>query len=211
LGQDKEVARFVREFLAGPERPKQKARGRMGFVAGEPAGANGAGEENGRALPPLVIDADALNALAQEERWWSDVPAGSILTPHPGEMARLLHAERDAVQADRIGTALRAAREWRQIVVLKGAYTVIASPDGEAYVLPFATPLLATAGTGDVLAGILVGLLAQGLKPLDAAIAGGFLHGLTAVEIEENWEQGAGTVASDLVAALPAALKRLTA
>jgi NAD(P)H-hydrate epimerase len=214
LDQEKEVMRFVHEFLAGKERVKPKHRGRIGFVADSaPAEANEDedAEPEGRRMPPLVIDADALNALAQEENWWEKIPAGSILTPHPGEMARLLKVERDAVQADRVGVARRAAQDWKQIVVLKGAYTVIAAPEGPAYLLPFANPMLATAGVGDVLAGVIVGLLAQGLAPLDAALAGAFAHGLAGEQVAEEWEQQSGTIASDLIAALPATLDRLRA
>ena len=203
LSQEKEVVRFVQEFLAGKGRDRPRSRGRIGFGAGEED------SEPAPALPPLVIDADALNALARSERWWERVPAGSILTPHPGEMARLLGTEIANVQADRLGVASRAAGEWNQIVVLKGAHTVIAEPAGDVYVLPFANPILASAGTGDVLAGAIVGLLAQGLKPLDAALAGAFLHGLAGEEVERSRRQGAGTVASDLLPVLPVVQRRL--
>jgi len=209
LGQDKEVVRFIHELLAGKTRAKAKRRGRLGFVADAQPNEEETDEAEGRPLPPLVIDADALNALTQAETWWEEIPAGSILTPHPGEMARLLKIELQDVQADRLGIARRAAQDWKQVVVLKGAHTVIAAPDGSAFVLPFANPMLATAGTGDVLAGIIVGLLAQGMSPLDAAAAGAFLHGMAAEVIADEWEQGAGTIASDLIAALPAALSRL--
>jgi ADP-dependent NAD(P)H-hydrate dehydratase / NAD(P)H-hydrate epimerase len=126
-------------------------------------------------------------------------------------MARLLGCERAEVQADRLGVARDAAMRWNQIVLLKGAHSVVAAPDGRIYVLPFANPLLATAGTGDVLAGAIVGLLAQGVAPLDAAIAGAFLHGMVADMLgkESGWR--AGCVAGDLLPLLPSAIARLSA
>ena len=106
----------------------------------------------------LVVDADGLNILARMEDWPKRLPAASILTPHPGEMARLTDCTTGDVQADRIAAAQSQAAIWRQVVVLKGAYTVVAAPDGRTAVLPFANPGLATAGTGDVLAGTIVAL-----------------------------------------------------
>lgn len=124
--------------------------------------------EEPQELPPLVVDADALNALAQVPGWWKHAqtltrPGGAppVLTPHPGEMARLLGGTVADVQKDRLATARTAAQTWNAIVVLKGAFTVIAAPDGRATIIPFANPALATAGTGDVLGGAIVGLLAQ--------------------------------------------------
>lgn len=157
----------------------------------------------------LVIDADALFALAQTRAWWTYIaPNTAILTPHPGEMATLTGLTRDAIQADRVNIAKRFAAQWQQIVVLKGAYTIVASPDGRATLLPFATPALATAGTGDVLAGTIVALLAQGLKPYDAALVGAYLHGLAGT-IAEHEIGKAGVVAGDLPARLPEAMRRV--
>ncbi|MEW5719484.1 MAG: NAD(P)H-hydrate dehydratase [Chloroflexota bacterium] len=158
----------------------------------------------------LVIDADALYALAQSGEWWTRLaPNRAILTPHPGEMATLTGLSRDAVQADRVNIARKFAAQWQQVVVLKGAFTVIASPDGRATLLPFATPALATAGTGDVLAGTIVAMLAQGLNVYDAAIAGAYLHGL-AGEIAEKEIGDAGVVAGDLLPRLPRAIRNLS-
>lgn len=113
--------------------------------------------------PPLVLDADALNLLAEIPEWWArfDFATPPILTPHPGEMARLLGTTTAEVQANRINRARDAARAWDAIVALKGAFTVIASPDANAIVIPFANSALATAGTGDVLAGTIAGFAAQ--------------------------------------------------
>jgi NAD(P)H-hydrate epimerase len=125
----------------------------------------------------LVIDADGLNLLAQRSDWPGLLPALSILTPHPGEMARLTGKSKEAVQADRLRVACEAAAIWGHVVVLKGALTVVAHPDGRAVIVPFANPGLATAGTGDVLAGLIAGLLAQGMDALDAAVVGAWVHG----------------------------------
>ncbi|MEZ4770813.1 MAG: NAD(P)H-hydrate dehydratase [Caldilineales bacterium] len=159
---------------------------------------------------PLVLDADALNALARADGWYETLPERVILTPHPGEMARLCGCTTAQVGADRIGLARRKAGEWNAVVLLKGAHTVVAHPDGRATVLPFANPALATAGSGDVLSGVIVGLLSQGLAPYDAAVLGGYLHGL-AGELARGDLGEAGVVAGDLVTRLPLAIRRLRA
>lgn len=162
------------------------------------------------ASAPLVLDADALNALALADDWQEMLPPRTILTPHPGEMARLCRCTIAAVQADRIGLARRRAADWNAVVLLKGANTVVAAPDGYATVLPFANPALATAGSGDVLAGVIVGLLCQGLAPYQAATLGGYLHGL-AGELARRDLGDAGVLAGDLAARLPLAIRQLRA
>lgn len=154
----------------------------------------------------LVFDADGLYALAQAGEWWKKFPPNSaILTPHPGEFATLTGLARDEIQTNRIEAAKKFAAQWNQIVVLKGAFTVIASPQGQVTILPFATPALATAGTGDVLAGTITAMLAQKLSPYEAAIAGTYVHGL-AGEIAEKEIGRAGVVAGDLLPRLPKAI-----
>ncbi len=192
------------EFVHGLLGVRSKAvKPRIGFHPGEEA------EEAQRLeLPPLVIDADGLNALAQAGEWWTRFQGSAILTPHPGEMARLTGLTTAEVQADRMGVAQRAAQQWGQVVVLKGAYSIIAGPDGRVVVNPFANPGLASAGTGDVLAGAIVGMLAQGLSPFDAAVVGCYLHGL-AGELARQELGDAGMVAGDLIPRLPLALKAL--
>ncbi|MSP79230.1 MAG: NAD(P)H-hydrate dehydratase [Dehalococcoidia bacterium] len=154
---------------------------------------------------PVVIDADALNALAKTERWWERLCAPAVLTPHPGEMARLLNVPLKEVEEHRWNTALESARTWNASVVLKGAFTAVGSPHSLLRVSPFANPALATAGTGDVLAGVIAGLLAQGLPPYDAASAGVYLHA-TAGELMRQEIGDAGAIASDLLPRLPQAL-----
>ena len=160
------------------------------------------------ALPPLVLDADALNILAEIPHWWQRLPGDAILTPHPGEMARLAGVSLEEVQSDRLGMAKRASLEWHKTVVLKGAYTVTASPDGQSRVCPAANPGLASAGTGDVLAGVIAGLVAQGLPLFDAAAGGVFLHA-EAGGMVRNRLGDAGMIASDLLPVLPLVIKLL--
>ena len=125
---------------------------------------------------PLVLDADALNILSENKEWLSRLPANSILTPHPGEFKRL--AGETASSWERLQKQRDMARELNVIVVLKGAYTSVALPDGRLFFNSTGNPGMATAGSGDVLTGFLLGLLAQNIAPSDAAIAGVFLHGL---------------------------------
>jgi NAD(P)H-hydrate epimerase len=153
---------------------------------------------------PVVIDADGLNAVAPAGP--DTFPAHSAITPHPGEMGRLMGLDTAQVQADRLQTAREAATRFGCVVVLKGAGTVVAEPGGTAWINPTGNAGLATGGTGDVLTGALVGLLAQGLSPLDAARAAVYLHGL-AGELAAAEIGDAGTLAGDLLPRLPAALR----
>ncbi len=150
----------------------------------------------------VVVDADGLNALAAHEDWYARFRPPAILTPHPGEFARLARTSIAEVQADRVGHALRFAQLWNKVIVLKGAHTVIATPDGRGLLSPFANPALATAGTGDVLAGAIAGLLAQGLTAGDAAAAGVYLHA-AAGELMARETGDAGGLAGDLLRLLP--------
>ena len=199
LTAEEETISFVqRLFSARPKSHKQH----IGFL--KPADPN----SEQRALPPLVVDADGLNALAQTEQWWTSLAPGSILTPHPGEMARLLGCSVGDIESNRISTAQQAARDWGHIVVLKGAYTVLAAPDGGVAVSPFANPALATAGSGDVLAGCIVGFMAQGLSSWDAAVAGVYIHGLSG-ELVHSMIGVAGSIAGDVIDYLPEAMRLL--
>jgi NAD(P)H-hydrate epimerase len=168
---------------------------------------------------PAVLDAEALRSLASVDGWWEGVSRPSIVTPHPGEFGRLRAgsghdpSEDGDVSVDddaRLRAAAAAAREWRAIVVLKGARTVIASPDGSLAVSPFENPALASGGTGDVLSGCLGGFLAQGLGPFDAARVAVYLHGLAGEAVRERLGD-AGLLASDLPDQLPLARRRLVA
>ena len=200
LGREKTTVDFVRQLLG--LRPAGR-RAAMGFLARETVE-----EARPHELPAAVVDADALNALAETPDWWRETEARLILTPHPGELARLRQMEIKDIQADRLAAATEAAAEWGQIVVLKGAYTVVASPDGRATILPFANPALASAGTGDVLAGAIAGFLAQGLAPESAAVVGAYVHGL-AGELVRDRTGETGALATDLLPLLPVAIGRI--
>jgi NAD(P)H-hydrate epimerase len=150
-------------------------------------------EQNRR---PMVIDADGLNTISQEKALLNKVPPGSILTPHPKEFERLFG--KTANDYDRIQMALQKAAEYNFYIVLKGRYTFIASPDGKGYFNHSGNPGMATGGTGDVLTGIITGLLAQKYPPLQAAIAGVFLHGL-AGDLAAAYASEPSLIASDLI------------
>jgi NAD(P)H-hydrate epimerase len=162
----------------------------------------------GEPPPTVVVDADGLNALARTPGWWREMKAPAIVTPHPGEMSRLSGRPIPEIQADRLGCAVDCAREWGKTVVLKGAHTVVAAPDGRAGLSPFANPALASGGTGDVLAGALAGFLAQGLSPFEAAICGVYVHAAAGEDAQREMGD-AGLVASDLLPLLPRAIKTL--
>jgi len=127
-------------------------------------------------VPATVIDADGLSMLAGLPDWPSLLPPRSVLTPHPGEMAALSGLNVDAIQAERFELARHYAIAWGSTLVLKGAFTVVASPNGELRVLPFASSALAHGGSGDVLAGLICGLLAQGMEPFAACTLGVWVH-----------------------------------
>ena len=157
---------------------------------------------------PLVLDADGLNVLAKKPNVLQKARGSLVLTPHPGEMARLLGTTVTLVQKNRVEIALQAAEKFKAVVVLKGAVTVIATPEKEVFINSTGCSALATAGAGDVLAGAIGGLLAQGLSPKQAAVLGVYLHGLAGEMLAE--EKGArGVLAGDVVEALPLALKEL--
>ena len=167
---------------------------------------------------PMVLDAEALRSMATVDHWW-DVGdrRAAVLTPHPGEFARLRAGSGNTPADDgdladddeaRLTAATNAAETWGSVVVLKGARTIIAAPDGTAAVAPFENPALATGGTGDVLAGTIGALLAQGLAPFDAARLGVYLHGLAGDSVRDRFGD-AGLLASDLPDFLAIARKRL--
>lgn len=126
---------------------------------------------------PLVIDADALNCICNKPEILKNLKAPAIITPHPGEMARLLHSTPKTVNSNRENTAIDFAKKFGVVTVLKGAGTIIASPDGEVYINHTGNSGMATGGSGDVLSGIIGSLLAQGASPINVAAAGVFLHG----------------------------------
>jgi NAD(P)H-hydrate epimerase len=159
---------------------------------------------------PAVVDADGLNALAAAPAGFAPSGAPIVLTPHPGEMARLLGVSTAEVQADRIGAAREAARRYGAVAILKGARSVVAAPDGATFVNPTGNPGMASGGMGDALTGIVGGLLAQGLLALDAARLGAYLHGLAGDLAAARIGGEAGLVCSDLIDAIPRAIGSLS-
>jgi NAD(P)H-hydrate epimerase len=201
LGREEVTRNFLERLLRPPE---SIGRGRMGFL---PSASEAPPEAI--PLPQLILDADGLRLLADLEDWPARLPAGSILTPHPGEMSALTGLDTETIQANREGVAREKAAEWGQIVVLKGAHTVVAAPDGRGWVLPFATAALAKAGTGDVLAGAISGLCAQGVAATEAAVLAAYLHGRAGVLAAERSGTTAGVLAGEVAQLLPAAMAEL--
>jgi NAD(P)H-hydrate epimerase len=154
---------------------------------------------SGEGLPPMVIDADGLKLLREQPNWAARLPAPAVLTPHPGEMGVLTGLTVQQIQSNRLETALHYSQEWGHVIVLKGAFTVIASPDGQAAVLPIASPALARAGSGDVLAGLITGLLAQGVPAFEAAIAGAWIHAAGGLRAAAALGSTASVLAGDIL------------
>jgi NAD(P)H-hydrate epimerase len=231
IGREQPTRRFLERLLGLDSSQQKNQKGRIGFQIG----ASDTNAANNRPeLPACVLDADALSLLAAPptaearkrrgdffqrisdekastseaaDQWWEALPRGRfVLTPHAGEMARLLGVEQ--IEGDPAELASAAAQRWGQIVVLKGATTVVASPDGAVALHASPNPALATAGTGDVLAGAIAGLIAQGLQPFDAAIVGVYLHSAAGHLLAEELGD-TGTLASDLLPRLPLVIRAL--
>ena len=204
FGMETTTAEFLSRLITGGSR---SGRGGMGFIRSgrDQAKADQSG------LPPLVIDADGLKLLTQVEDWRHHLPAPAVLTPHPGEMALLSGLSKDEVQADRVGVAERFSQEWGHVVVLKGAFTVVAAPDGQVAVIPVATPALARAGTGDVLAGLIAGLRAQGVEAFPAAMAGAWIHAQAGLLAARSIGNTVSVLAGDVLRSVADALSDLQA
>ena len=183
LGLSEGTARFVEDLLFG-------------------------GEGSGLLGLPALVDADGLNNLARIAGWPDRGRGLMVLTPHPGEMATLTGISAAEIQKDRVAVAREYAAKWDVCLVLKGANTVIGKPGGMVRVAPFANPGMASGGTGDVLSGVIAGLMAQGLAPTVAACCGVYLHGEAGREIVSRLGN-TGTAASDLLPEIPAAVRRL--
>ena len=157
---------------------------------------------------PCVVDADGLNAIAQNPKIMADTEGGFIFTPHPKELSRLMGKPTAEIQGDRIRSAQEAAKRFGATIVLKGANSIVATPDDDVFIIPTGNNGMATAGSGDVLTGTIAGLLAQGMNTTWAAVAGAYMHGaagdLAAAEIGED-----GMVAGDIMSYLPLAIRSL--
>jgi NAD(P)H-hydrate epimerase len=193
---------FLRRLLEGKQSPR--GRGKLGFVSAPVETSTE--DQVEKPLPAMIVDADGLKLLARIPDWAAHLPAQSILTPHPGEMAVLTGQAVEEIQANRLETASKFAQQWGHVVVLKGAFTVIAAPDGRVGMVPVASSALAHAGTGDVLAGMIGGLRAQGLPAFDAAAAGAWLHAQAGLAAAGRVGHEAAVQASDLLDSLPEVL-----
>lgn len=157
---------------------------------------------------PLVIDADGLNALAKNVHWLENKKSDIIITPHPGEMSRLCGLSVEEINDHPIEVAVNFSREWGIITVLKGSRTVIATPSGEVFININGNPGMATAGSGDILTGVITSFIAQGFKPIDAAVFGVYIHGMAGdIMAESRGEHG--LLAGDIVEGITKALKIL--
>jgi len=196
LGTEKTTEEFLSRMLRLPA--ATTPTGKMGFV--------GSGTEQGSSkrgqLPPMVFDADGLKLLARIDNWASLIPGIAVLTPHPGEMSVLTGIPTEEIQQDRREVAVRFARAWGHVIVLKGAFTVIAEPEGKSTIVPVATAALARAGTGDVLAGIIVGLRAQGVGPYQAAVAGAWIHAEAGLYAAQRLGNTASVLAGEVLASV---------
>jgi len=194
LGTENTTEEFIARLLRRAT-GASKSTAPMGFIG---AGM-GREPERGGQLQALVFDADGLKLLARIEDWSKLLPGTAVLTPHPGEMAVLTGLSKEEIQRDRSGIASSYARSWGHVVVLKGAFTVVAAPQGQVAIIPVASAALARAGTGDVLAGIIVGLRAQGVDPYDAAMAGAWIHAQAGLYAARRLGNVASVLAGDVL------------
>ncbi len=204
VGQEKETLEFLTDLLLFKEAHTGKAA--IGFSS-----QSKIMEKTKRYdQPTLVFDADALKLLPNIKNWHHTLKQMAVLTPHPGEMAVLTGLTIDEVQKDRESVVKNFAAKWGHVVVLKGAVTIIASPDGRTAFIPIATPALASAGTGDVLSGMIAGLIAQGMKAFNAAVAGAWLHARAGVAAALKQGQTGSVIASDVIGQIPYVIKDIT-
>jgi hydroxyethylthiazole kinase-like uncharacterized protein yjeF len=185
-----------REFIARLIGPKGSVG--LGFVHAKDQET----QEDQVPLPPMVFDADGLKLLARIPNWHDLLPAPAVLTPHPGEMSVLTGLSTTEIQTERLVVAERFAKKWGHVVVLKGAHTVVSAPDGETAIIPVASSALARAGTGDVLAGLIVGLMAQGVEAFPAAAAGAWIHAQAGLYAADVLGSTASVLAGDVLAAV---------
>jgi len=204
FGLEDTTKKFVNNLLSTSPGLKKSS---IGFISPSLKGL----DADNKKLPPLVIDADGLKLLAQITDWTSIVDKPAVLTPHPGEMAILTGLEVGEIQKDRIAVAETYAETWGHVVVLKGANTVIAEPGGRTAVVPVANPALARAGTGDVLAGIITGLRAQGLGAFESAVSGSWIHAQSGLLSARRMGTSTAVLAGDLLDSLPEVFSSLEA
>lgn len=203
MGTEETTQKFIEKLLIESKRGR-KVKG-IGFVTEGTSMELPAGHE----LPHMVIDADGLRLLAKIKGWQEKLPAQCVLTPHPGEMVALTGMTVEEIQENREETASKFADKWRHVIVLKGALTVIADPDGRTATVPVATSALAKAGTGDILAGMICGLRGQGVDGFEAAFAGAWLHAQAGMMAAEKLGSEMSVSARDVLNSIPDVIKRL--
>jgi ADP-dependent NAD(P)H-hydrate dehydratase / NAD(P)H-hydrate epimerase len=205
FGLEETTRQFLEGLLGDVSQPVMRRK--IGFVQAQEGQADQ--EAEAIRLPQLVVDADGLKLLAQIDDWHDRLPGLTILTPHPGEMAVMTGLTTAEVQADRLALVERYATEWGQVVVLKGAMTLIAAPDGRTALIPVATPALARAGTGDVLSGLIAGMAAQGVEPFEAAVMGAYIHAQAGLTAEERLGNPACVLAGDVLDSVSEVMQEL--
>ncbi len=202
FGLDPETRDFIDQITGGGQ---QNRKSGIGFI---PSIVKGSLSLKDRKIP-LVIDADGLKLLAQLMDWHERLPEGSILTPHPGEMSILTGLSTSEIQADRVKSAEDFAQKWQHVVVLKGANTVVSEPEGRTAVIPIASPALARAGSGDVLAGLIVGLRAQGVPAFESAVAGSWIHARSGILAADRLGTTISMLAGDILEGIPEVFREL--
>jgi len=158
---------------------------------------------------PIIIDADGLRLLCKFDRWWEMLPKNSVLTPHPGEMAALTGLNINEIQSDRWNITKHYAQYWGMNIVLKGAITVVANPNGILAIIPIASPALATAGTGDILAGLITGFCAQGGDTFEASALAAYIHGQAGIIAEQKFGQSTSVTANEVLSFIPEILRQI--
>jgi NAD(P)H-hydrate epimerase len=202
IGREETTRRFVQSLVYRETSHEENG-------AGFPGVSRKMMRKTSSPLPVLVLDADALAHLATDKNWYEKLQASCVLTPHPGEMALLTRLKVEEIQANRLEIARERSRLWGQVVVLKGALSVVASPSGQVGVVPVASSALAKAGTGDVLAGMIGGLIAQGLSPWKAALCGTWLHAQAGLAAAAQAGCSESVLASTVLNAVPEVFRKL--
>jgi len=202
FGVEDTTRNFLKRLFSAAPKSKQTT---IGFVSAAGSELGGGKKE----LPPAVIDADGLKLLSDITDWEILLDQTAVLTPHPGEMAILTGIDVKEIQKERVAVAEKYANKWGHVVVLKGANTVIAEPGGRTAVIPIANPALARAGSGDVLAGVITGLRAQGLESYESAVCGAWIHGQSGWYAAQKIGTSSSVLAGDLIKALPQVIQHL--
>jgi NAD(P)H-hydrate epimerase len=202
FGLDDSTKHFMEKLFSNSPKGKQT---RIGFIPSQ----NQEQRAEKPKLPPLVIDADGLKLLSKLENWAQLLTGTAVLTPHPGEMAVMTGLDVNKIQEERVAVAEEHAASWGHVIVLKGANTVVAEPGGRTALIPVASPALARAGTGDVLAGLITGLRAQGMEAFESALCGAWVHAQSGLQAASRLGTNRSVLAGDLLDALPVVFRQL--